>query len=263
VTGEPITIQAIGGGDPFAVGAGFIGESLAQVAGVEPVELTTQRVQVRAVQFPRAVAEVIAGANPPIVRRAERVASVSGSQKEDLAKLGINARDLQTDETLESLLGRSAYNDYPNKGVSPEEYTIASPRIPSAQASIAVEEYRTLRDEQKPRRDAVKAAWEEYKKSVGEAAKPTGVGFRQFLESQQPPANEADAQALDTLNRLKRLQGRIDDLALNPAYKPNAERALINSFLPEGVPYAAFRDAIRGEAPQAVAAPVATEPPAP
>ena len=236
-------ITPASGGSPFGINGGA-GLPTLMVPGAPKLTGSLTPVSVRKEFAPQSVAEVIAGATPPVIRRADRAAAPSGSQVAALQNLGINARPAKLMEEMmdAAMTGRASYDDF--EDAMAKGYPIAAPRISAAQASFALSEYRALLADVKPRQDALGAEWEKYQ-NLNEGQTVTGGGFRKYLDAAAAPTPQ-QAKAAETLRRLQRLQA---ELALNPVYREKAERAIASAFRPGSIPLVKFRSAISGVDP--------------
>ncbi|MDX2132091.1 MAG: filamentous hemagglutinin N-terminal domain-containing protein [Planctomycetota bacterium] len=193
------------------------------------------------------IATSIAGAIPreSATREVSTPPTVSQALREALQEMGIRVRDLSFNELIEFLVGWSTYRDLPNKPrPASTDYSVTANRLSLATVQAAVEAYRALLytttvgpdgQEISEKRTAelqetLGAAWDAYFESTDD---PTGVGFRQYLESRGGEATPEEARALEILNAAREVFARLDALGLSSFEASFPKESLVGELLPQ------------------------------
>ena len=203
----------------------------------------------------------------------ERGQSVSGAARDMLREMGVFGRDLTDEELVDALLGYISSDDSPKKVLpKPQDYTVASNRLPYAPVVPTIELYQELffgpkldangqpvldskgkvvRDATKPQDEAIRksltTAWKAYLTKAGDAAPP--AGFRAFLRE------SGDKEALDYLDRLRDLITAIQQLGLTTVEFNVSKTILVSRVKPQGVNVSQFTIAIMSSGEPAAAPP--------
>ncbi|MBL9031140.1 MAG: filamentous hemagglutinin N-terminal domain-containing protein [Phycisphaerae bacterium] len=199
------------------------------------------------------VSEALAGALPT-ERQLGVIANdtaVGRAEREQLAELGIHARTPEQEELLSFLVGRALYQDLtPSLGASEAEVNVN--RLPSAAVARVLATYRevlmkstvdpttgevtrSLRAERI--REVVGAAWNEYSAAAG--SKADALGFRAYVE-----AVDTHAEAMASMNGLRRLFTELGFLGLSPAELRISKNSVLRAVTPPGMPMDQFEAAI-------------------
>ncbi|MFN7316532.1 MAG: filamentous hemagglutinin N-terminal domain-containing protein [Phycisphaerae bacterium] len=181
-----------------------------------------------------------------------------------LNELGIETRGSTIDEIVDGLSGRRFSDQLPVAGVVGNAAPIV--RVNAASAQRAVDAYRTLMlvpvtdeagapllDEQgnvqyASRTDTVRRVLEEsWNRYAALVSKPTGEGWRAYLDTQGTTGDAGDRQALAMLNEIRTALDAMDDLGLAPDAVAAPKARILGSIKPAIIPTEAdFLDAIYG-----------------
>ncbi|MBL8760289.1 MAG: filamentous hemagglutinin N-terminal domain-containing protein [Phycisphaerae bacterium] len=191
--------------------------------------------------------------------------SLSESVKELLGQLGIFIKEGGSfSEAVDAATGMALYNDWPQTTrATPDDstYRISVNRLSVQRINAVLDSYKNLfGDDDATRNDKIgeaKAAMAEsiqaYLDTIGDR-EPDGIAFRAFLES-----NPAHESSLKTLNGIRDLYARIDDLGLSPV-EARGPRRTIAKLVNAGLPPEQFQAAVTGvPAPVAETAPAGAE----
>lgn len=215
------------------------------------------------------IAPTIAGAIPR-ERQSGDIAqdtTVGQSQQEQLRQLGIFARELRLDEFLAFLVGRSIYDDFPNRP-NPDPiaggYQVAVTRLAADRVERLLATYdsiynrdvvdengqtvvdpqtgRTLREPRTEEiREALQLAVREYRRA-SESRDFDPAGFRAYLE--QTPEH---ADALGFVEGLQDLLTQLELIGLTPLEFSVARDTLLKEITPRGVRPADLQSVVTGE----------------
>jgi len=202
------------------------------------------------------IATSIAGAIPrdTETREVTTPVTVGKALREPLNEMGIATRDLDPNELIEFLVGRSLYRDLPLQA-NPQpgrDYTVTVNRLSQPTVVAAVEAYRKLvevvavdpktgepllKPDGTPQvvnrsdvvRDTIGSAYEAY---AGTTDQPDGVGFRAWLEGRGSQATKQEAEALEFLNLTRDLLDRLDELGLSPFEASIPKKRLLGTITP-------------------------------
>ncbi len=170
-----------------------------------------------------------------------------------LAELGISTRGRTTAEVVEGLRGRNFDDRLPATGLA--ESGVRADQMSEQSASRAVNAYRalmygpltdeqgnTLYDEQGLVRvgdrtphiqEIFAASWAKYSKKSN---KPSGEGWRAYLESQGTTGSPEDAMALEYLNQGREALRAVANLGLPNEQSSIPRRKIIKAIMPVGGP---------------------------
>lgn len=227
------------------------------------------------------IASALAGALPRTDEGPEPYsAAISESLRAQLEQMGIFVKDLQMDEVIEFLVGRTVYRDNPDL-VRPSagDYRISSSRLPGDVVEQVVVLYTALRDRPakdenghpildetgKPVmieqweliRDVFATAWADFMNEVAPpdaeppAEPPTGMAFRNWLESKYPNASaseEPGAQALNYLDQVRSLFHGLDGMGLSPQEVKYPKNKIVGDLTPPDMDPTQMEEAILGSA---------------
>ncbi|MHC4995892.1 MAG: beta strand repeat-containing protein, partial [Planctomycetota bacterium] len=208
-------------------------------------------------------ADAIAGAVPRKQIRVVQPILISTALKDALVQLGINARDLDSDELLEYLTGRSLYYDLPAEPINAadDQYTVATARIELEAATSTVAIYNSLffsttitPDGREERRDmtveiadALQMAYDSYSETSA------GQPFNATAFVAHVDATPGLTQAKAVLTRLNDLFASLDNLGLTPREKQQSQFRLLENLVPDGMNAAQLIEAINVAGPSGFA----------
>lgn len=211
---------------------------------------TTQLATSLAGVLPRDVSVGVTDIAPPI----------SASQEQSLSEMGIRARDLTVEETIDLLAGRSLFDDLkPRSGMAPEQYSVASSRLSAKAVDRAVRSYKdlvsvpgtdatgaaTTRSRIPELKQAFASAWASYASRV---PAPTGLGYRAYLETRGAQATRDEARALEFLDGARDVVENIKGIGLSEFETSIPRRKLLEAIRPETIPTKEFLEAVVGRA---------------
>jgi len=182
------------------------------------------------------VATALAGAIPrdQETRQVTTPVTVSRALQEVLVPMGISLRDLTDEQIVTFLVGRSLYNDVPQRvaAQTAADFKVTPNRLSNAGALRAIAAYRALATTEQvgedgavtyvPRTAEVQTTLEEsWYRYLDECDKtgetPTGTGWRRWLENPAAEGKaEEDAKALESLNLCREYFQRLEELNLSP-----------------------------------------------
>jgi filamentous hemagglutinin family protein len=182
------------------------------------------------------VATALAGAIPrdQETRQVTTPVTVSRALQEVLVPMGISLRDLTDEQIVTFLVGRSLYNDVPQRvaAQTAADFKVTPNRLSNAGALRAIAAYRALATTEEvgedgavtyvPRTAEVQTTLEEsWYRYLDECDKtqetPTGAGWRRWLEDPTAAGKaEEDAKALESLNLCREYFKRLEELNLSP-----------------------------------------------
>lgn len=188
----------------------------------------------------------------------------SASELALLNELGIQTRGATIDEIVDGLSGRRFSDQLPVAGIAGDAAPIA--RVNAASAQRAVDAYRALMlvpvtdetgaplmDEQgnvqfASRADTVRRVLEEsWNRYAALVPKPTGEGWRAYLDTQGTTGEAGDREALAMLGEIRTTLDAMDDLGLAPDAVAAPKARIIGSVKPAIIPTEAdFLDAVYG-----------------
>lgn len=182
------------------------------------------------------VATALAGAIPrdQETRQVTTPVTVSRALQEVLVPMGISLRDLTDEQIVTFLVGRSLYNDVPQRvaAQTAADFKVTPNRLSNAGALRAIAAYRALATTEEvgedgaityvPRTAEVQTTLEEsWYRYLDECDKtgetPTGAGWRLWLENPSAGGKaEEDTKALESLNLCREYFKRLEELNLSP-----------------------------------------------
>lgn len=202
---------------------------------------------------PTNVVEAIAGAMllDTNVGRVEPPGVIGRSAREELRQLGIEVREMSTEDMLDTLIGRALYNDLPGKPIEDRgDYLVTMNRLPEELVRSVLERRRNLFtpppdfEPAAPRiRDSLAASWGAYSASAGEEA--SADGFREFLAT-----SEEYAESHVYVSELGILLHELQLLGLTSVEYGIARSRILGDITPPNIDPDVLRETIEGARPE-------------